>query len=429
MGDYRKLWQELGMELEKHDMLCEALPPLYEKVYLTQQNRPEAMGYFDFVISEIHGARVEELAVHNRAGGKIVGTFCVFVPTEIIQAAGGIAVGLCGGSQFWVPDGEKVLPRNLCPLIKGSVGAKISGTCPYFQFCDLLVGETTCDGKKKAWEVLGEYMPIHVMDLPQMKREKDYTAWRDEINIFVNKLEELTGNKINAENLAAAIKTDNARRQALSRLYEARKADPVPISGKDALLISQIAFYDDPVRFADKTNEVCVELEARIAAGEGVFPAGTPRLLVTGTPQAIPNWKLHHLVESAGGAIVCEETCTGTRYFDNLVNEEASGFDEQLQAGRPAEVTRFRQQLIADRLGLQTSFVPSSPADLVALIRRQVTGGGGGRIAFDALNAPNPAPSSDELLAWNPDGSPDASANPIGWITGVIAGILGSLVN
>lgn len=332
MGDYRKLWQELGMELEKHDMLCEALPPLYEKVYLTQHNRPEAMGYFDFVISEIHGARVEELAVHNRAGGKIVGTFCVFVPTEIIQAAGGIAVGLCGGSQFWVPDGEKVLPRNLCPLIKGSVGAKISGTCPYFQFCDLLVGETTCDGKKKAWEVLGEYMPIHVMDLPQMKREKDYTAWRDEINVFVNKLEELTGNKINAENLAAAIKTDNARRQALMRLYEARKVDPVPISGKDALLISQIAFYDDPVRFADKTNEVCAELETRIAAGEGVFPAGAPRLLVTGTPQAIPNWKLHHLVESAGGAIVCEETCTGTRYFANLVNEEASGFDGQLQA-------------------------------------------------------------------------------------------------
>lgn len=332
MGDYRKLWQELGMELEKHDMLCEALPPLYEKVYLSQQNRPSAMGYFDFVISEIHGARIEELAVHNRAGGKIVGTFCVFVPTEIIQAAGGVAVGLCGGSQFWVPDGEKVLPRNLCPLIKGSVGAKLSGTCPYFQFCDLLVGETTCDGKKKAWEVLGEYMPIHVMDLPQMKREKDYTAWRDEINIFVNRLEELTGNKINAENLAAAIKTDNARRRALMRLYKARKADPVPVSGKDALLISQIAFYDDPVRFAAKTNEVCAELEARIAAGEGVFPAGAPRLLVTGTPQAIPNWKLHHLVESAGGAIVCEETCTGTRYFSNLVKEEASEIDGQLQA-------------------------------------------------------------------------------------------------
>lgn len=332
MGDYRKLWQELGMELEKHDILCQALPPLYESVYLSQQNRPAAMGYFDYVISEIHGARVEELAAHNRAGGKIVGGFCVFVPTEIIQAAGGIAVGLCGGSQFWVPDGEKVLPRNLCPLIKGSVGAKISGTCPYFQFCDLLVGETTCDGKKKAWEVLNEYVPVHVMDLPQMKREKDYAAWRDEINIFVNKIEELTGNKINAENLAAAIKTDNARRQALSRLYEARKADPVPISGKDALLISQIAFYDDPVRFAAKTNEVCAELEERISAGKGVFPKGAPRLLVTGTPQAIPNWKLHHLVESAGGAIVCEETCTGTRYFSNPVNEESHDLDGQIRA-------------------------------------------------------------------------------------------------
>jgi len=38
---------------------------------------------------------------------------------------------------------------------------------------------------------------------------------------------------------------------------------------------------------------------------------------------AIPNWKLHHVVETGGAVIVGEETCTGTRYFENLTDESA----------------------------------------------------------------------------------------------------------
>ena len=140
------------------------------------------MGYFDFVVSEIHGVRPAELVKAQKENGtKVFGTFCVYVPDEVIFAAGGIATGLCGGSQFWVPGGEKVLPTNTCPLIKASVGARLDGTCPFFKIADMYVGETTCDGKKKAWEILGEEVPMHIMDLPQMKRRKDYKAWSEEI--------------------------------------------------------------------------------------------------------------------------------------------------------------------------------------------------------------------------------------------------------
>jgi len=331
MGDYRNLWESLGMDLEKHDVLCQALPPLFDEIYLSQVDRPQGMNYFNFVIAEIHGLRVEELHTARIAGRKVFGTFCVFVPTELITACDGIAVGLCGGSQFWVPDGEKVLPRNLCPLIKASVGAKISGTCPYFQSCDLLVGETTCDGKKKAWEILNEYTPTYVMDLPQMKREKDLSNWRDEVSRFCEQVEALTEQKITSDNLRQAIHLANEKRRVLSRLYGARKADPVPISGKDALLISQIAFYDDPERFITQTDALCEELEKRIDQGTGVFPKSTPRILISGTPQAIPNWKLHHIIENSGAVIVCEETCTGTRYFENMVDEGGETVDEQMR--------------------------------------------------------------------------------------------------
>lgn len=328
MGDYRKLWTDLGVNLEKHDQLCAVLPELYGSTYLTQENRPEGMNYFNFVVSEVHGLRIQELDEHRKKGGKVVGTFCVFVPEEIIVAAKALSVGLCAGSQFWIEDGEKVLPRNMCPLIKAFMGAKIGGTCPYFQSCDMVIGETTCDGKKKAWEILDEYVPVHVMDLPQMKRDKDFKKWGEEINDLIKKVEEITSNKITVEALKEGIRVTNAKRKALKRLYDLRKYKPSPISGLDCLLITQIAFYDDPKRFTEKVHELCDELEERIKNSQ---ESNKKRILITGTPMALPNWKLHSIIESLDAEVVVEETCTGTRYFEGEVSEEGETLEELIK--------------------------------------------------------------------------------------------------
>ena len=332
MADYRKMWESLGMDLETHDQLCEVLPQAFGDVFLSQENRPEAMDYYNFVIAEIHGVRPQELIKAQEEGKKVFGTFCVYVPDELIFAANAIATGLCGGSQFWVPGGEKVLPTNTCPLIKASVGARLDRTCPFFRIADMYIGETTCDGKKKAWEILGEDVPVHVMDLPQMKREKDIKAWAEEIKELKKVIEEFTGNKVTEESLSESLKLINNKRKALSRLYECRKADKVPISGRDALVISQIAFYDDPARFTQMTNKLCDELEQRIKDGISVVKEGTKRILLTGTPLAVPNWKLHNIIETSGAVVVCEEMCTGTRYFENLVDETKTTVDEQIDA-------------------------------------------------------------------------------------------------
>ena len=332
MADYRKMWESLGMDLETHDQLCEVIPQAFGDVFLSQENRPEAMDYYNFVIAEIHGVRPQELIKAQEEGKKVFGTFCVYVPDELIFAANAIATGLCGGSQFWVPGGEKVLPTNTCPLIKASVGARLDRTCPFFRIADMYIGETTCDGKKKAWEILGEDVPVHVMDLPQMKREKDIKAWAEEIKELKKVIEEFTGNKVTEESLSESIKLINNKRKALSRLYECRKADKVPISGRDALVISQIAFYDDPARFTQMTNKLCDELEQRIKDGISVVKEGTKRILLTGTPLAVPNWKLHNIIETSGAVVVCEEMCTGTRYFENLVDETKTTVDEQIDA-------------------------------------------------------------------------------------------------
>ena len=265
-------------------------------------------------------------------GGKLAGCLCSYTPQELLDAAGVATVGLCGTSSETIPDAEKVLPKNLCPLIKSTYGFAYSEKCPYTYFSDIIIGETTCDGKKKAWEILSEDVPIHVMDLPQMKRAKDVKAWAEEIKELIHVVEEFTGNKVTAEKLAESIKLINNKRKALDRLYACRKNEKLPISGTDALVISQIAFYDDPARFAQMTNKLCDELEQRIKDGVSVVPEGTKRIMLTGTPLAIPNWKLHNIVETSGAVVVCEEMCTGTRYFERFVDESGTTIDEQIDA-------------------------------------------------------------------------------------------------
>lgn len=173
---------------------------------------------------------------------------------------------------------------------------------------------------------------MHIMDVPQMKRTKDIVKWKEEIADFAKVVEEFTGNAITPEKLSEAIHIVNEKRKAMQRVYDCRKSECLPISGRDVLLMTQISFFDDPVRCAEMCNRLADELEQRIKDGVSVVKKGTKRILVTGTPMAVPNWKLHNIIETSGGAVVCEEMCTGTRYFENLVDESKTTLDEQFMA-------------------------------------------------------------------------------------------------
>lgn len=332
MADNVQMWKELGMDLENHDLLCQVLPQAVGDVFLSQENRPKTMDFWDMVISDVHGIRPAELIEEQKKGRKVFGTFCLYAPDEIMIAANGIVTGLCGGSQFWVPGGEKVLPKDTCPLIKASVGARLDRTCPFFRIADMYVGETTCDGKKKAYEILSEDVPMYVLDMPQMKRPQDYEKWANELAAFAEKVEEFTGVEITAERLNNAIRLINERRKAMARVYAARRNKVLPISGRDVLLVTQIAFFDDPARCAQMCNKLADELEERIEKGISVVPEGSKRIMITGTPLTVPNWKLHNIIETSGAAVVVEEMCTGTRYFENLVDETQTTLEAQFKA-------------------------------------------------------------------------------------------------
>jgi benzoyl-CoA reductase/2-hydroxyglutaryl-CoA dehydratase subunit BcrC/BadD/HgdB len=330
-NSYDQMWEKLNLDLDAHGGLLEVLGKFYGDIYLSQQGRLRGMEYLDFVLSEVHGLRIKELQDAKAAGKKVIGTFCVFVPEEIVLAAGGIQVGLCAGAEIGNEEAEKILPRNTCALIKSFVGFKLSRLCPYIESCDLIVGETTCDGKKKAYEIFADYTPVYVMEIPQMKKACDRDLWKSEVLRFKSAVEEITGNKITASGLKDAIHLLNERRRVLQRLNRLRASIPAPISGRDVLLANQISFYDDPARFTAKISQLCDELEERVKRGEGVVPEGTVRLMLSGCPMAVPNWKLPYIVESSGAVIVGEESCIGTRNTRDLVAETGSDMDEMLE--------------------------------------------------------------------------------------------------
>ncbi len=363
---YRSMWADLGLDLDAHDALLGVLGNAYKDIFLSQKDRPEGMGYFDFVMSEVHGLRIKELLDEKAAGRKIVGSYCVFVPEEIVLAANATLVGLCSGADFAMEEVEKLLPRNTCSLIKSSFGFKLGKVCPYLESADMIVGENTCDGKKKAYESLKDLVPnLYVMDLPQMKSDQGRAVLKAEYQKFKTAVEELTGVKITAESLKEAIRTVNVKRAALHRLNSLRKATPAPISGLDALLANQVFFYDNPARFTESVNKICDELEKRVEEKKGVFGEKTPRILMSGCPMAVPNWKLPFIVETSGAVIVGEESCVGERGTRNQVDESKETVEEMMEA----IVDRYYQVDCAiftpnpDRLGHIKEMFAASNAD------------------------------------------------------------------
>ena len=187
----------------------------------------------------------------------LIGVFCTYFPQEIALAMGASTVSLCASSDETIPDAEQDLPRNLCPLIKSSYGFGKTDKCPFFYFSDLVVGETTCDGKKKMYEYLSEFKPVYVMELPNSQSEDGFKLWKNEIIKLKNTLEKQFNVSISEENIRKAIKIKNNERKALKEFYELGKLDPVPVTGTDIFkVLNGTTFAFDKEAIPKQLNEL-----------------------------------------------------------------------------------------------------------------------------------------------------------------------------
>lgn len=330
LPNFRQMWAELGMNLGLHDQLLENLDRSHQQKQLSQKNRPEMMKKFDQAFHAAHTDRVAEILDHRKKGGKSIGTFCIYVPDEIALAAQVIPIPLCGGSGWAVNYADKMFPRDICPLIRSTFGMAFSGTCPYKTLKDFAIGETTCDAKKKAWDLLG----FKVMEVPQRKNLIDRELWLQEVNKFKEMMEQLSGVKITAEKLGENIKLVNRKRKALQKIDQYRKLPNPPISGLDALLVAQVALSQDIQQFIINTEALADELQQRVNKGISAYNGNgtSKRILMAGSPSPMGNAKVHAIVEGAGLQIVADESCTGIRYFRELVDESATDLDGMMRA-------------------------------------------------------------------------------------------------
>lgn len=259
----------------------------------------------------------------KESGKNVVGVFCTYSPNEIIMAAGAIEVGLCSTSDETIPDAEQVLPKNLCPLIKSSYGFAITDKCPYMYFSDLVVGETTCDGKKKMYELLGEIKDVHIMQLPQTQTDQvSIDMWRSEVRRFKERVEAKFDVEITDEKLREAIKTRNRERTALKELYEINTLCPPPMWGLNQLQVlfgSQFKFNKEE-KIAE-INAVKEKLLEEYNNGARPVPESAKRIIVTGCPMGGVTEKLIKAIEESGGVVVAYENCTGAKQMDRLVDE------------------------------------------------------------------------------------------------------------
>ncbi len=250
----------------------------------------------------------------------LVGVFCTYMPQELPLAMGASVVSLCSMSDETIAEAEKELPRNLCPLIKSSYGFAKTDKCPFFYFSDLVVGETTCDGKKKMYEYLGEFKPVHVMELPNSQSEEGLKLWKKEVIKFKEVLEKQFETTISDENIKEAIKLKNEERKALKAFYGLGKLDPPAILGQDMFKV----LYGTTFKF-DKA-EVPKEIYALSEKIKDEYEAEKkyekkPRILITGCPIGGATEKVIKAIEDNGAHVVAFENCTGAKAIDELVDE------------------------------------------------------------------------------------------------------------
>ncbi len=259
-------------------------------------------------------------------GTPIVGVFCTYLPREIPNAMGAAVVGLCSVSDETIPDAEKDLPRNLCPLIKSSYGFAKTDKCPFFYFSDLIVGETTCDGKKKMYEMLAEFKPVYVLELPNRQSEEGIALYRREIIRFKEKLEQQFETTITEEAIRHQIHVRNEMNKALVRFQYLMTKNPAPVMGMDIVNTTYGSGFDmDIENLPARVNAMTDMIEADYAAGKNV--GKRPRILVTGSPSGGAALKVVRAIEDSGAVVVAFENCSGLKAMLQTDEENPDVYD------------------------------------------------------------------------------------------------------
>lgn len=258
-------------------------------------------------------------------GGRVAGTFCTFTPVEILDAAGITPVSLCGMSAETIPAAEAHLPKNMCPLIKSSYGFALTDKCPYTYFSDIIVGETTCDGKKKMYELLGQLKETYVLHLPQSTHIDDAAEmWTRELHRFITYLENRFDVTITDAALRSAAALRNEERKARCKLMSLQRLVPPPAYGYQIYkTLDGAGFKFSRQEVINQLDEMAGCIRSNYEAGKRPVQETAKRILITGCPIGGVLDKTVKVIEERGGVVVCFENCTGIKAATQMVDTES----------------------------------------------------------------------------------------------------------
>lgn len=291
--------------------------------------RPDALSPFLDVLKKVH-VNFERIASPDK---KIIGTYCMMVPQELIYAVGAENVKLCSGSFTAFSIGEDITPRDACPLVKAVAGMQDIGQLSPYSDCDLMVVPITCDCKKKLASLLAEQTQVHVMQVPSIRQSDELLElYLEELYNLLPVLEEVTGNKITMNSLLDGVGAVGCAQVQMSRFLKLKREKTMLIRGTHAMAAMNALSYMPIDIWTDAMEKLNDELEARKRNGTVITRKKQPRILLTGSPVVFPNIKIPLLIEEMGGALVADETCMGERFlYDPLVACDQS-FDGYLRA-------------------------------------------------------------------------------------------------
>lgn len=262
----------------------------------------------------------------RQAGQPIIGIVCEYAPRELIMAAGGVPVCLCGGDSDTIPAAEMRLPTNLCPLIKSTYGYLVEKSNPFLEMADLIVAETTCDGKLKMFELMSEEKTTYHIELPHKENDPEALGhWERELHKFKAFLENRYRTEITDAKLRVAIETMNRERALRRGLAETMKAEHPVLTGRQLLDFKSIisGIEDDLQQFERVLHWV---QQQNGSDHPSVAKNGKPvRVLLTGVPTVHGAERVLEIIEAQGAVIVGQENCTGLKPI--LEDVEASAPD------------------------------------------------------------------------------------------------------
>lgn len=172
-------------------------------------------------------------------GRKVIGYMPVYVPRELIHAAGMLPLGIMGGGDnLEVIHGDAYYQSYICRIPRSTIELGVSGRV---DFVDGMLFPSICDVIRNLsgmWKMLFPDVYSKYFDVPQTyKDEIGGVFYTGEMRELLHDLEEIGGRKITDDSIRASIEVYNDNRRAIGELYALRAAQPWKAPASEAYLV------------------------------------------------------------------------------------------------------------------------------------------------------------------------------------------------